>query len=57
MRFEKYIIKQELQVVFWFPIEIFWKLRSKKFEIRSFSFLIILEYGTLNPKKQNYKIR
>ena len=38
--------EQELQEVLKFP-----------FEIRSFSFLNSLDYGTLNPKNQNYQIR
>ena len=33
------------------------EFRSQEFEIRSFSFLNSLYYGTLNPKKQNYQIR
>ena len=33
------------------------ELRSQKLEIRSFSFLNSLNYGTLNQKNQNYQIK
>ena len=48
--------KQELQEVVKFPIEIFWNIGARNFEIRFFFiFWNSLDYGNLN-KKQNYRI-
>ena len=47
---EKNKKKQELQEVLKFPIKIFWNLESQ-FEIRTFIFLITLDYGTLINKE------
>ena len=50
--------KQELREVFKFPIQIFWIIGAGNFLIRScfISDSDSLDYGNLNPKKQNYQI-